>query len=238
MLTQMARMRRPRLVVDLGSGTGLSAFVWADRAEAVVAIEPNADMRAVAETRRAAQANAGNIRFQEGIGAHTGLPDACADIVTCSQSLHWMEPASTLAEVARVLRSGGVFAAYDYHRLPTMDWQAEEALAAFWARVGALEKAHRLPRRRRWSKEEHLHRMRASGHFRYVRETWVHSVEMGNTERVVGLARSHGTIGALFRQGLGEREIGLEALRAAVEPTLGDVPRPWFFSYALRIGIK
>lgn len=238
MLTELARTRRPRLVVDLGSGTGLSTFIWADRAEAVVGIEPNADMRAVAEARKAAHANAATVRFQGGIAAQTGLPDGCADIVTCSQSLHWMEPESTLAEVARILRSGGVFAAYDHHRSPTMDWEAEEALMTFWARVDAAEKARGLPRKQRWSKEEHLQRMRASGRFRYVRETWVHSIEMGNAGRLVGLARSHGSIGVLLRQGLTEAEIGLDALRVAAERTLGDELRPWLFSYTIRIGIK
>ena len=238
MLTQLARTRRPRLVVDLGSGTGLSTFLWADRAAAVVGVEPNADMRAVAEARKAAYANATNVRFQEGIAAQTGLPDGSADIVTCSQSLHWMEPESTLAEVARVLRSGGVFAAYDYHTLPTMDWEAEEALVTFRARVDAVEEARGLPRKRRWSKEEHLHRMRASGHFRYVRETWVHSIEMGNAERLVGLARSHGGIGMLLRQGVGEAELGLGDLRVTAERTLGDEPRPWLLSYMVRIGVK
>jgi SAM-dependent methyltransferase len=238
MLTQLARTPRPRLVVDLGSGTGLSTFIWADRAEAVVGIEPNADMRTVAEARKAAHANAVTVRFQGGIAAQTGLPDGCADIVTCSQSLHWMEPESTLAEVARILRSGGVFAAYDYHRSPTMDWEAEEALAAFWTQVDMVEKAHGLPRRQRWSKEEHLQRMRASGRFHYVRETWVHSIEMGNAERLVGLARSHGSIGVLLREGLSEAEIGLDALRVAAERTLGDEARPWFLSYTVRIGIK
>ncbi len=238
LLTQLARTRRPRLVVDLGSGTGLSTFIWVDRAEAVVGIEPNADMRAVAEANKAAHANGTNVRFQGGIAAQTGLPDACADIVTCSQSLHWMEPEPTLAEVARILRSGGVFAAYDYQRSPTMDWEAEEALVAFWTRLDTVEKARGLPRERRWPKEEHLHRMRVSGRFRYVRETWVHSIEMGNAERLVGLARSHGSIGVLLRQGLDEKEIGLDALCLAAERTLGDEPRPWFLSYTVRIGIK
>jgi len=50
----------------------------------------------------------------ERILAATDLPDGCADIVTCSQSLHWMVPESTFAEVARILRPGGVFATYDY----------------------------------------------------------------------------------------------------------------------------
>ena len=39
---------RPTLVVDLGSGTGLSTRYWADKAEQVIGIEPTADMRAQA----------------------------------------------------------------------------------------------------------------------------------------------------------------------------------------------
>jgi ubiquinone/menaquinone biosynthesis C-methylase UbiE len=238
MLIRLGRMPRPRLVVDLGCGTGLSTFIWVDCAEAVVGIEPNGDMRRVAEARKSGHANAAHIRFQEGIASQTGLPDACADVVTCSQSFHWMEPESTLAEVARILRSGGVFVAYDHERLPAIDWEAEEALITFWARVDAVRTQRDLPRDRRWPKAEHLHQMRASGHFRYLRETWVHSIEMGNAERLVGYARSHGSIGTLVRQGLTEKDIGLDDLRVTAQRTLGDEPRPWYFSYSVRIGIR
>ncbi|MGH7866895.1 MAG: class I SAM-dependent methyltransferase, partial [Candidatus Dormibacteraceae bacterium] len=44
----------------------------------------------------------------------TGLPEACADVVTCVQAFHWMDPEIVLPEVARILRPGGVFAAVDY----------------------------------------------------------------------------------------------------------------------------
>jgi len=71
-----------------------------------------------------------------------------------------------------------------------------------------------------------------------VRETWVHSIEMGNAERLVGLARSHGSIGVLLRQGVGEAELGLGDLRVTAERTLGDEPRPWLLSYTVRIGVK
>jgi hypothetical protein len=43
-----------------------------------------------------------------------------------------------LAEVARILRLGGVFAVYDYDLLPTVDWKAEQAFVTFLARVRAL----------------------------------------------------------------------------------------------------
>ncbi len=48
--------------------------------------------------------------------------EGTAGIVTCAQSFHWMEPESTFIEVARILRPGGVFAAYDYDRPPTVHW--------------------------------------------------------------------------------------------------------------------
>jgi SAM-dependent methyltransferase len=57
-------------------------------------------------------------------------PQALVDaLVTCSQSLHWMEPEPTFAEVARILRRGGVFAAYDY------DWPTSSSgsRCASWA---------------------------------------------------------------------------------------------------------
>src|SRR6478672_3593224 len=101
-LTQLAQTPQPALVVDLGSGTALSTTIWAGRAAAVVGVEPSADMRRQAEARTAVA----NVRYQEGYANATGLPDACADIVTCSQSLHWMEPDSTFAEIARILRPG------------------------------------------------------------------------------------------------------------------------------------
>lgn len=107
--TQLLRRERPQLVVDIGCGTGLSTRPWAGRAEAVIGIEPNAEMRAQADRATTHPA----IRYQDGLSTATGLPDACADLVTISQALHWMEPGPTFAEVARILRPGGIFAAYD-----------------------------------------------------------------------------------------------------------------------------
>jgi len=49
LLTQLAQVTQPRLIVDIGCGTGLSTRIWAGRAEKVIGIEPNADMRRQAE---------------------------------------------------------------------------------------------------------------------------------------------------------------------------------------------
>jgi SAM-dependent methyltransferase len=137
-LARLAQVERPGLVVDLGSGTGLSTAYWAERAEAVVGIEPSPNMRRQVEARAAALDTGAKVRYRAGFSTATGLPDGCADMVTCSQSLHWMEPEPTFAEVARILRPGGVFAAYDCDWPPTVHWEAEAAYQETIRRAEAI----------------------------------------------------------------------------------------------------
>jgi SAM-dependent methyltransferase len=238
-LTQLADVLRPALVVDLGSGTGLSTAIWADRASKVIGVEPSADMRAQAEQRVAGLADPANVRYQAGYANATGLPDACADIVTCSQSLHWMEPESTFAEIARILRPGGVFAAYDCDWPPTISWEIEQAHQAFVAQLRAAEQQHGFSRDvRSWDKQQHLERMRQSGQFRLTKEIVLHNVEQGGVERLVGLELSQGGVATLQKNGVSEDEIGITALREAAQRVLGDAIVPWFFSYRMRVGMK
>jgi SAM-dependent methyltransferase len=114
---------RPGCLVDLGSGTGLStrwASSWATR---VVGVEPSDDMRAAAERRPLT-----NVSYAPGWSHATGLPTGVADIVLAVQALHWMEPEPTFREVARLLRSGGVFAAVDCDWPPAVgDYRCEQA---------------------------------------------------------------------------------------------------------------
>jgi ubiquinone/menaquinone biosynthesis C-methylase UbiE len=104
-------------VVDLGAGTGLSTVIWAGHAGTVTAVEPSAEMRALASRRIAGAAQAGGRRTEfalsGGTAENTGLPDGCADIVTASQAMHWFDADRALPEIARLLRPGGVLAAYD-----------------------------------------------------------------------------------------------------------------------------
>lgn len=227
-----AQVDSPGLVVDLGSGTGLSTRVWGERAEQVVGIEPSDAMRARAEEATVAA----NVRYVEAFAHATGLSDSSADVVTCSQSFHWMEPEPTLAEVARIVRPGGVFAAYDYAWPPAVHWEAEAAFEDLVRRVRAIRKdrAGNVT----YEKEQHLDRIRASGHFRYTREAFVHSRELGNAERLVGMAFSLGPLGVLLQEGISEEELGVAKLREVAERILGDREVEWFMSYRVRLGVK
>jgi SAM-dependent methyltransferase len=231
LLCRLARVERPRLVVDVGSGTGLSTRAWAPFADEVLGVEPNSEMRVAAE----ADTPSDNVRYVEGYSDRTGLADESADLVTYSQSLHWMEPTPTFREAARILRPGGVFAAYDYELPPAVHWEVDAAFEYFLLRVGKF-------RRERLSippaeKAGHVPRMRESGLFRYVRELGVSAEDAANAERVVGLAVSLGPVGRLLEEGLTEEDIGLAGLRRAAAGILGDREVTWTLSYRVRFGV-
>jgi ubiquinone/menaquinone biosynthesis C-methylase UbiE len=237
LLPQLAGIQRPHLVVDLGSGTGLSTYAWAGRADAVVGVEPNADMRRQAEGKRGSESN---VSFVEGVAHETGLPDACADIVTAAQSLHWMDPQPTFAEAQRILRPGGVFAAYDYDWPVIITPETDLLYDEFMARLDGIAAGlgADFGQGAGDHKEEHLAHMRESGQFRLTREISVHSEEHGDAERFIGLMLSNsGSI--LMEHGVVTSEqLDLENVRAQARALLGNTPRRWYFSYRVRYGVK
>lgn len=238
-LTQLIHMPRPSLVVDLGCGTGLSTMIWGERAQQVIGIEPNADMRTQAIRKLEHHPCAASIEFREGVSSHTGLSNGSADIVTCAQSLHWMEPTSTLAEIARILRPGGLFAAYDYDWPPTLNWELEQVYKEVDERFDTLAQerglAQNLPK---WPKNEHLARMRASGHFRYIRELLLHHVEQGDAARFIGVVMTNAYSHQFKLNTITEQEIGFDRLKRAAHQYIGSKPIPWYFSYRVRLGVK
>lgn len=235
-LSLLAGVRRAALVVDIGCGTGLSTRIWTGRARRVIGVDPSTDMLAQARTATRSRA----IEFRQGFSHDTGLPAACADIVTASQCLHWMPPEPTFREVARVLRKGGVFAALDCDWPPVLpDWRTEEAYTEFMAAADRLRQSPQAEQGvQRWHKDGHLGRLQDSGRFRYCREIVLHQCEQGNAKRLVDLAMSFGKIQSLLKLGLSEREIGLDKFRRAARQTLGNRRRPWYFCYRMRIGVK
>ncbi len=92
-------------IIDLGAGTGALTRLLVDRADDVVAVEPDPRMRGVLVQQ------VPGVRAVDGRGESMPLPDACADAVVASSSWHWMDVGPTLEEVDRVLVPGGFVAA-------------------------------------------------------------------------------------------------------------------------------
>lgn len=230
LLPRLAGIVRPRLIVDLGSGTGLSTRYWADAAEEVVGVEPNEGMRRFAERAT----GAGNVRYLAGSSYATSLPDSSADIVTAAQSLQWMRPQRALPEVARILREGGVFCAYNYVVLQTPAWEAEASFEAVRERTRELRMRLGLDAGGTGSPSAAW--LTESGVFRQARELLLHSVEEGDGERLVGFALSEGSTRAVLEAGASEADVGLDRLRAAA----ADMPQPlpWWIGYRAWVGLK
>jgi SAM-dependent methyltransferase len=233
LICQWGRTAEPD-VVDLGAGTGLSTRLWAGRAARVVAVEPSADMRAVAARRFAALP--AEVTLWDGTAEATGLPGRSADVVTAGQAMHWFDPGRTLPEVARLLRTGGVFAAYDCAFPPAVDAETDAAYRAFAAAGADLDVARGL-RPPYAEKVGHAERIRRSGLFRYVTEVALHSREEGDAGRLVDLALSQGGAVALLAAGGTEEELELTRLREVAGRRL-PAPVPWWWTYRVVLAVR
>jgi SAM-dependent methyltransferase len=88
-------------VLDLAAGTGKLTRVLVQRFERVLAVEPLDGMRALLEELvPEAEALAGEAES-------IPLPEASVDAVFVAEAFHWFGGQAAVAEIARVLRSGG-----------------------------------------------------------------------------------------------------------------------------------
>lgn len=229
--------RTPSLVVDLGCGTGLSTLMWTECAEQVVGIEPSPDMLRVAREKGAHLAN---LRFCQAFAHETGLPDVSADMLTCSQSFHWMNPETTLREVDRILRPGGVFAVYDCDWPPVCLWEAEQAYVRLFDFVHGHERVHEATKDSfvRWDKDQHLANLNRFGRFRYVREIVFSNTESCDASRFIAIALSQGGLQAFRRADAKGLEPQMARFEQAVRASFGERTVPLDFCYRMRVGVK
>ena len=229
--------RCPQTVVDMGCGTGLSTLVWKDVADRIIGIEPSKDMIKLALSNAEGTQN---VEFVQAFSDKTELDSGIADIVTCSQSFHWMEPESTLREVARLLKPGGIFAAYD------CDWPPVCGSAAVEKAYNILEeKEDKIeatdPKFKntfiQYPKNRHLDNIRKSNYFTYVREIVFANTENCDADRYYRIALSQGGIQAILKKEPSLIENELKALRIAIDKYFGDRVQSIDFCYRLRLGV-
>ncbi len=91
----------PRRMVELGAGTGKLTRALVGRVGSLVAVEPDAGMRA------AFAQVLPDVDVLPGSGEHIPLDNHSAEAVVASQAWHWVDPERAVPEVARVLRPGG-----------------------------------------------------------------------------------------------------------------------------------
>jgi SAM-dependent methyltransferase len=117
-------------VVDLGAGTGIASAAFAVAgARRVIAVEPDPSD----EVGRGAMSRLGlgpEVEVIGGVGEQLPLKDGVADVVYCRQVLHHASDLeSMVAEMARVLKDGGVLLACREHVVDD-DRQLQEFLGS------------------------------------------------------------------------------------------------------------
>lgn len=115
------------LAWDCGCGSGQASLPLAERFGRVLAtdLSPQQISQAPAHAR---------IEYRAAPAEASGLADGCCDLVTIAQALHWFDFDPFYAEVRRVLRPGGVLAAWTYQLLRS-EPAVDAVLDDFYRRV-------------------------------------------------------------------------------------------------------
>ncbi|MEW9900125.1 class I SAM-dependent methyltransferase [Chitinivorax sp. PXF-14] len=112
------------LAWDCATGNGQAAVGLAPHFTTVHATDASREQLDHAEPRS-------NIRYCCEPAEHTSLPDASVDLLTVAQALHWFDIERFFAEAQRVLKPGGVIAAWCYEQFAT-DGPLDAVLAEFY----------------------------------------------------------------------------------------------------------
>lgn len=179
-----------------------------------------------------------NVSYGIGTGDSTGLMDGCADVVTCSSAAHWMEPAPTVSEIARILRNSGVLMIYG-HYYPV--FLTSPALTAFYERwrknLDELEYKTEQQAARKWPLTALYKAVEEHGAFGYVRRHYMHSRLSWTKDDVRGFFRAHAGVPFLAQRGYSDHDLMLDALDDLLIEHQGNAALDVHLTYSVFIAI-
>lgn len=103
-LQQRCGLLAEDMVADIGAGTGMLTELFLANGNAVVAVEPNAEMRASCGRL---QSTFPRLKLVDGTAEATTLQEASVDLISAGRAFHWFDPEPTRREFSRILRPGG-----------------------------------------------------------------------------------------------------------------------------------
>ena len=95
------------VVADIGSGTGIFTRLLLETGAAVIAVEPNAEMRHAGEQLLPTQPR---LTSSAGRSEATGIAAGTVDLYAAAQAFHWFNQAAARCEMQRILKPGGAIA--------------------------------------------------------------------------------------------------------------------------------
>ena len=95
------------VIADIGSGTGIFSRLLLEKGSQVYCVEPNDDMRRVAENDLGDIDGFKNFISIKAPAENSGLQEGSIDFVTSAQAFHWFDIGLFKSECRRILKSDG-----------------------------------------------------------------------------------------------------------------------------------
>lgn len=121
------------LAVDLACGSGQSTFQLTDRFRRTVGVDISAAQIDCALKKAKETGNAGAADFVVSPASSLPFEDESVDLITCAQAWHWLDPATDLHEIDRVLKKPGALAVYGYSRGVLQHEECEKLLSHYYS---------------------------------------------------------------------------------------------------------
>lgn len=210
-------------VLEIGPGTGKATRqLLASGARSVLAIEPNPRLAGFLRRqlrRHADRLEVRNVGFEE-----AELPARQFDLVAAATSFHWLDERRALRRVARVLKSGGWWAAWwNHHGDPRHPSPLSRELHALYpgARSTWEEWVRRSRAEARTERERRLALLRRDGRFERISVEEIRWRARLSTARIRGLWSTFSEVATLPS---GPRRRFLSALTDVVDRRFGGRP--------------
>lgn len=129
MVARYAPLEPGDRILDVGAGTGKATRLFAGAGQEIVALEPSAEMAAVART---ALSGLRGVRVVQAEFEHWELPPDPFKLLISGQAWHWIDPDARYAKARAALIHGGALAAFWNYA----DWRNSPIR-------GALDEAYR-----------------------------------------------------------------------------------------------
>lgn len=230
--------RKPRVIVDIGCGTGLSTRPWVPyAAEKVIGLDPNPDM-----IEKAKRVTKGSPEYRIAYAHETGLPDKCADVIVFASAFHWVDHKTVIPELDRILAPGGILVVIDaIWPLSILGcWKSEKVFdrCLNLNMKMVVERGYAVPKDISTNNYNDLKEHEDKGMFAWVRKINFTSEEKGDWKRLIMLMESCSPVNLMLSKGASRDECLLTELENIAKEEMGSEFKTWLWSMETIVAIK